>query len=93
MSDELEPVQIDFARRNANKVRRRSSPSAIGASEVVSTSRRGNLVPAVGDTVCRRDGRLQTGAAGLLEVERRSIGRQRAAQDALAHQVEVPAVF
>ena len=85
---------LDLARRRPSRTRRRSSPNAIGASEVVSTppaTRR--VVLAERDAVGDGDGRLQAGAAGLLQVVGRGVRRQRAAEHALAHQVEVAAVL
>ena len=59
----------------------------------VHTTGGGHLVAARCDTVGGGDRRLQTRSAGLLQIERRGVGRQRATQHAFAHQVEVPAVL
>ena len=48
---------------------------------------------AEGDLVGDLDGRLQTGAAGLLDVDRRRLRRQLGAEHRLAGQVEVPGVL
>ena len=53
----------------------------------------GGLVATGGDAVGGGDGRLQPGPTCLLQVEGRGIGRQRGAEHAFAHQVEVAAVL
>src|ERR1700730_8186485 len=86
---------FDFDRRSPSSTRRRSSPTAIGAAEggPPPPPRRSHVIPPRGDAVGGGDRRLQPGAACLLDVEGGRVGRQRAAEDALTHQVEVAAVF
>ena len=90
----LSRSRLDLARRSPSRTRRRSSPNAIGASEVVSTPPAApDVVLAECDGVGDGDRRLQAGAAGLLQVVGRRVRGQRAAEHALAHQVEVAAVL
>ena len=49
--------------------------------------------PAGGDAVRGGDGRLQAGAAGLLQIERRGVRRQRAAEHTLTNEIEITAVL
>ena len=51
------------------------------------------LVTAGGDAVGRRDRRLQTGTARLLQVESRRVGGQLRSQHTFTHQIEIAAVL
>ena len=85
---------LDLARRSPSRTRRRSSPKAIGrVRRGVDAAGGARLVLAERDAVGHGDGRLQAGAAGLLQVVGGRVRRQRAAEHALAHQVEVAAVL
>ena len=94
LADQLEPVDVGL---------RAPQPEQDAAQVVAERDGRirggvdpaggGHLVAAGRDPVGGGDGGLQPGAAGLLDVERRGVRRQRAAQHAFAHQVEVAAVL
>ncbi|CAM5744447.1 hypothetical protein MAUB1S_02002 [Mycolicibacterium aubagnense] len=94
LADELEPVDVRLGAPQAQQ--HAAQLVAEGDGRVrrgVHTTGRGHLVPAGSDAVSSRDGRLQAGATGLLQVERRRVRRQRRAQHTLAHEIEITAVF
>ena len=91
---QLDPVQ----RGTRASHRQQRTPQVVpqadrGVRGGVHTTGGGHLVAARCDTVGGGDRRLQSRSAGLLQIERRGVGRQRATQHAFAHQVEVPAVL
>ena len=94
LADQLEPVDVRLGpaqpeQHAAQVVAERDR----GVGRGVHTTRGRRLVLTQRDAVGHGDGGLQAGAAGLLQVEGRGVGRQRAAEHALAHQVEVAAVL
>ena len=93
-TDELEPFDVRL--RTAQRHQRPTEVVAQPDRRVrrgVDTTCRCHLIAAGGDSVGGRDGGLEARPAGLLNVERRRVGRQRTAQHTLAHQVEIPAVL
>ena len=94
LADQLEPVDVGLGpaqpeQHPAQVVAERDRRIGRG----VDAAGRGHVVPPGGDAVGGGDGGLQAGAARLLDVEGRGVGRQRAAEHAFAHQVEIAAVL
>lgn len=90
----LSLAPVDLARRASRRILRSRSLTPSGASLVVSAPPHdGGVDRAEGDLVGRGDDGLEPGAAGLLDVVRGRTRVQGRAQDGLAGQVEVPAVF
>ena len=94
LASALSRSAVDFAALTSMRIWRSSSLTASGASEVVSTP---PAMPAVDlaerDLVGDEDRGLEAGAAGLLDVVGRRLGRQLAAQHDFTGQVEVAAVL
>ena len=90
----LSRPSVDRVRLSSSSTLRKSSLTAIGASEVVSTP---PPMPRVDlterDPVRHGDHGRQAGAARLLQVRGRGLGAQRGAEHALAGEVEVAAVL
>jgi hypothetical protein len=94
LADQLEPVDIGL--RPAQPEQHTAQVVAEGNRRVgggVNATRGGHVVAPGGDAVGGRDRRLQAGAASLLDVEGGRVRRQRAAEHAFTHEVEVAAVL
>ena len=94
LADQLEPVDVGL-----RPAQPQQHPAQVVAERDrcvrrgVDPARGRRVIPPCGDAVGRGDGGLQAGAAGLLDVEGGGVGRQRAAEHAFAHQVEIAAVL
>ena len=94
LAHQLEPVNVGF--RSSQPEQHATKVVAEGDRRIgggVHATRGGHVIPPGSHAVGGCDRRLQPRAARLLDVERGRVRRQRAAEDALTHQVEVAAVL